>query len=185
VEHGEAERLERGDQADELPGPPRRHHADATVRLHQGHLDVGHPQPPAVLLLRRRRRSSTAGRVAPQVLRVREEPRERGRPRVARRVLRHAAAAAAVARRRRRGIHADLGAAAAGVRWRRVRLRRRRNVQQLPLLRLEALQLLLQLPHELDCPSHDGSLVPLRTFSKPLVLPGFADLLSGLWTDMQ
>jgi hypothetical protein len=55
------------------------------------------------------------------------------------------------------------------VHWRRVRPRRR---QQLALLRLEALQLLLQLLHELDCPSDDGSLVTLPKFSKPLVLSG-------------
>jgi len=145
VEHGEAERLEPGDQAEELPGLPRRHHADAGVRLHQGHLDVGHPRPAAVLLPLRRRSRGVPRRVAPHVLRVREELRERGRRRVrvVRRGLRHAAAAIARRRRRRRGIRAAGlgGGAAAGMHWRRVRLRRRHVLvnQQRPLLRLEAL----------------------------------------------
>jgi hypothetical protein len=53
------------------------------------------------------------------------------------------------------------------VHWsRRVRLRRRHVLvnQQRPLQRLQALQLLLQLLDELDCPSDDGSLVTLRKF---------------------
>lgn len=150
------------------------------MRLDQAHLDVG--QPGAVLGLerrrhrgrrRRRRRSrrrrrrrgggggGVARRVAPHVLRVREELRERGRV-GGRRVLGDAAAAVA---RCRRGLHAAAGpdVAAAGVMRRRCVVASRLVVrEQRSLLRLKRLQLLLELLHELDCASHNGRLVALH-----------------------
>uniref|UniRef100_A0A0A9DE44 Uncharacterized protein n=1 Tax=Arundo donax TaxID=35708 RepID=A0A0A9DE44_ARUDO len=163
VQHGEPERLHPRQQLEQLPRPPRRHHAEAGVRVHHdAHLHVRRRGGAARLL------RAAAGlhahavliprrRVAPHVLRVPEEPRERGR-----RLL---------ASCRCRGLLGGHGAAAVARRitsWRRrrvVALCRRvfaasllRHLQR-ALLRLEGLQLLLELLHEIDGAADDGRLV--------------------------
>lgn len=147
VEDGEPERLQAGDHLEQLPRPPRRHHPDAGVRLHKAHLDVRHsgavlrrcaPAPAAVL-----RRV-----VAPHVLRVREEPRERR----------------SIRRRRRRSLLIGRARGVRGItlglplllRW------RRRLHKQRALLRLEGLQQLLELLHEINGAADNGRLVALH-----------------------
>lgn len=141
VEHGEPQRLHPGHHLHQLPVPPPRHHAEAGVRVHHhSHLHVRHRGGVARLLhadygvLPRRR-------VATRVLRVPEEPRERGR---------------------RRGI---LGRRRGITGWRR-RLRVAALLLLLlerQLLRLQGLQLLLEFLDEIDGAADDGRLVALHT----------------------
>lgn len=151
VQDGEPERLHPGDHPEQLPRPPRRHHPDAGVRLHQGHLDV-------------RRPGAVVG-VVPRweeahVLRVREEPRERGPRRV---VRRRSLLALIGARRRGRGRGRDGGAR----RWHGVTDGQRlvlllRLRQERALLRLQGLQQLLELLDEIDGAADNGCLVALH-----------------------
>ena len=153
VQHGEPERLHPGHHLQQLPRPPPRHHAEAGVRVHHhAHLHVRHRggRGPARLL-----RAGAAllprRRVAPRVLRVPEEPRERG-PLRRRRLPGHARGAVG----RGRGI--------AMRRSRRAAFRRRAAalLLQRQLLRLQGLQLLLELLDEIDGAADDGRLVALR-----------------------